>query len=512
MQQSIHHFISRALKILWIGFCLFALTAKADGARINLPQAVVSSLERNQIPKDTVSISVIEIETTQPGKNTSKNILNWRAAEVMNPASTMKLLTTLAGLDILGPQYRWRTNIYTDGVIRQGVLKGNLYLQGSGDPKLIPEELAKLMKSLQALGIKRIDGNLFFDRSAYAPEVMEHNTIDGEALRAYNVPPDPLLYAFRTLSFQLNKSRTTEFVDISYTPALSQLKIDNQLQLLDRVCDSWKTDIRFNLEPERATKTNQPLVAQFSGAFPSTCNGVNYNVVALDANTFLTQGFAAAWELAGGTWAKSPIGKNGVTPLAAQLLLQFEGINLADDVLDINKYSNNVMARQVLLTLALEKMGKPATTANGELVIQAWLKKNSLDFSGLVIENGSGLSRNEAISAEQMNQLLFTARNLPVGEIFYNSLPIAGTDGTMRNRLMTQLRKFLHLKKKPEARIKTGSLADVRAISGYVVSKSGKLYAVTSFINHPNAWRGLEAHDQLLSWLLEDGPEPKHAR
>jgi D-alanyl-D-alanine carboxypeptidase/D-alanyl-D-alanine-endopeptidase (penicillin-binding protein 4) len=135
-----------------------------------------------------------------------------------------------------------------------------------------------------------------------------------------------------------------------------------------------------------------------------------------------------------------------------------------------------------------------------------------LEFPGLVIENGSGLSRNEAISAEQMNQLLVTARNLPASEIFYNSLPLAGSDGTMRNRLMTQLRKFLHLKKKPEVRIKTGSLADVRAISGYVLSKSGKLYAVSSFINHPNAWKGLEAHDQLLTWLLEDGPEPKQAR
>ena len=118
----------------------------------------------------------------------------------------------------------------------------------------------------------------------------------------------------------------------------------------------------------------------------------------------------------------------------------------------------------------------------------------------------------DRISAGQLNQLLLLARNLPVSEVFYNSLPLAGTDGTMRNRLMTQLRKFLHLKKKPEVRIKTGSLADVRAISGYVLSKSGKLYAVTSFINHPNAWRGLEAHDQLLSWLLEDGPEPKQAR
>jgi D-alanyl-D-alanine carboxypeptidase/D-alanyl-D-alanine-endopeptidase (penicillin-binding protein 4) len=370
-----------------------------------------------------------------------------------------------------------------------------------------------MMKALQNLGIQKIDGNLFFDRSAYSPNVMVHNTIDGESLRAYNVPPDPLLYAFRTLSFQLRKSRTADFIDISYTPPLSQLKVINQMQLVNQSCDNWKSNIRFNLYPEGInTYTDQVLTAQFSGSFPNGCKGVSYNVVALDANTFLTQGFAAAWELAGGSWTQPPSGKTGTVPLASRLLLQFEGLSLADDVQDINKYSNNVMARQLMLTLALEKMGKPATTENGELVIQNWLKNLGLQFPELVIENGSGLSRNEAISAEHMNQLLIAARNLSVADTFYNSLPIAGTDGTMKNRLMTHLRKFLHLKKKPEARIKTGALADVRAISGYVMSKSGKMYAVTSFINHSNAGRGLEAHDQLLAWLLEDGPEPKQAR
>ncbi|QWD62849.1 D-alanyl-D-alanine carboxypeptidase/D-alanyl-D-alanine-endopeptidase [Polynucleobacter sp. MWH-UH25E] len=513
MKAASHSIAQYLLAILCFGGCIHGLSVKAEDNLGNpIPRTIVNSLERNQIPLDAISISVTEIELGKPGKHQGKAILGWRESEPMNPASTMKVLTTLAGLDILGPQYRWRTKIFTDGVIRQGTLQGNLYLQGSGDPKLIPEEFAKLMKDLQALGIQKIDGNLFFDRGAYAPSVMEHNTIDGESLRAYNVPPDPLLYAFRTLSFQLGKSRTADFIDISYTPTLSQLKIVNQMQLVDRSCDNWKSNLRFNLDPETVASTDQSITAQFSGSFPSTCRGVNFNVVALDANTFLTQGFAAAWELAGGTWVKPPVGKDGAVPLAARLLLQFEGISLADDVQDINKYSNNVMARQLLLTLALEKMGKPATTTNGELVIQSWLKQNGLHFNGLVIENGSGLSRNEAISSEQMNQLLLKARNLPVGEVFYNSLPIAGTDGTMRNRLMTQLRKFLHLKKKPEVRMKTGSLADVRAISGYVVSKSGRMYAVSSFINHPNAWKGLEAHDQLLSWLLEDGPEPKHAR
>ena len=488
-------------------------SASQDAAIRYIPKAVAASLDKNQIPKEAISISVVEIEPERPGKVKAKTELDWRSQQAMNPASTMKLITTLTGLDVLGPQYRWRTNIYTDGLIRQGILKGNLYLQGTGDPKLVPEELAKMMKAIQNLGIQKIDGNLFFDRSAYAPSVMEHNTIDGESLRAYNVPPDPLLYAFRTLSFQLGKSRTADFIDISYTPPLSQLKVVNQMQLVNQSCDSWKSNIRFNLDPEGdGTTTNQLITAQFSGGFPNTCKGVNYNVVALDANTFLTQGFTAAWELAGGTWTKAPTGKTATVPLAARLLLQFEGIPLADDVQDINKYSNNVMARQLMLTLALEKMGKPASTENGELVIQSWLKGLGLQFPELVIENGSGLSRNESISAEHMNQLLVAARNLSVADTFYNSLPIAGTDGTMRNRLMAHLRKFLHLKKKPEARIKTGSLADVRAISGYVMSKSGKMYAVTSFINHPNAWRGLDAHDQLLAWLMDDGPEPKHAR
>jgi len=520
MQHNRYHPLNQ-LACIGLLLCLIGVSRSIESAPEEaihkyIPKVVAVSLEKNQIPQDAISISVSEISQTRDGgivKSISKTVLGWRSTEAMNPASTMKLVTTLTGLDVLGPQYRWRTKLYTDGTIHQGVLKGNLYLQGSGDPKLIPEELARMMKDLQGLGIQKIDGNLIFDRSAYAASVMEQSTIDGESLRAYNVAPDPLLYAFRTLSFQIGKSRTADFIDINYTPALSNFKISNEMQLVDRSCDSWKKYIRFEINPENGSaSTSQSISVAFSGVFPNGCRGVVYNVVALDANTFLTRGFIAAWELAGGTWAQTPTGNNGTVPITARPLMQFEGINLADDVQDINKYSNNVMARQLMLTLALEKMGKPATTENGELVIQGWLKKMGLQFPELVIENGSGLSRNESISAQHMNELLVTARKLAVAETFYNSLPLAGADGTMRNRLMTQLRKFLHLKKKPEARIKTGSLSDVRAISGYVISKSGKMYVVTSFINHPNAWRGLEAHDQLLAWLLEDGPEPKQAR
>lgn len=507
--RQLAYFFTVATLLLLGGFTQGADLVSQETARQYIPKAVADSLSKYGIPREAIGISVSEIE----GQAISKPVLDWRGTEAMNPASTMKVLTTLTGLDVLGPQYRWRTKLFTDGNIRQGVLKGNLYLQGTGDPKLVPEELARMMKSLQDLGIQKIDGNLIFDRSAYAPSVMVQSTIDGESLRAYNVTPDPLLYAFRTLSFQIEKSRTADFIDVSYTPALAKFKIVNEMQLVDRSCDSWKKDIHFEISPESGTtSTDQMITVTFSGLFPRACNGVSYNVVALDANTFLTRGFMAAWELAGGAWVQTPSGSNGTVPIAARPLMQFEGINLTNDVQDINKFSNNVMARQLMLTLALEKMGKPATTENGELVIQSWLKRMGLQFPELVIENGAGLSRNEAISTQHMNALLITARKLPAGDIFFNSLPLAGSDGTMKNRLMMQLRNFLHLKKKPEVRIKTGSLSDVRAISGYVISKSGKMYAVTSFINHPNASKGLEAHDQLLAWLLEDGPEPKQAR
>lgn len=504
------------LGVFLVGCALAATAERTEASKVisaqEIPPVVLSALDKNHIPRDAISISVLEV----PGDNgkAAREVIDWRATRAMNPASTIKLLTTLTALDLLGPEYRWTTKLFTDGAIKNDTLKGNIYLQGSGDPKLIPEELERMMKGLRDLGIKKIDGNLIFDRSAYSPEVMEHHTIDGESLRAYNVPPDPLLYAFRTLSFHLSQARASEDVAISYTPALTQFQVKNQLMPSAQSCDSWRKKMQFELIKELGSTEKKPdqWQALFKGEFPSACKTIAYNIVAFDADTFLTLGFAAAWELAGGVWAKQPQGSSGDVPLFARSLLDFQGGALLDAVRDINKFSNNVMARQVFLTLALEKIGKPASIQASDRVTQTWLKQRGLHFPELVLENGSGLSRNEAITARHLNDLLVTARTLPSGELFMNSLPLAGTDGTMKNRLIRQLRQFLHLKKKPEARIKTGSLTEVRAISGYVISKSGKTYAVSSFINHPNAYRGIEAHDQLLTWLLSDGPEPKQAR
>ena len=515
----------------YLGFLLclcftFILTGRYAAAQSSergshrIPQSVEQAIKRSGISKDSISISVTEIPVSTNPKSQSRTILTWRDEVSMNPASTIKLLTTLVALDILGPKYRWRTDLFTDGVIKNGTLKGNIYFLGHGDPKLIPEELSKLTNKLRELGIQHIDGNLIYDRSAYAPQVMDDQTIDGESLRSYNVAPDPLLYSFRTLSFKIDPNKNRDALNITYTPRLARLSIQNNISINSNQCDANNRDISLELTPDPNLVSGNQIknqsaiqwVATFKGEYSKNCKGMGYNVVKFDPNTFFTLGFTAAWEDAGGSWVKSPRGQSGTVPVYARPLLSFEGLNLTEASQDINKFSNNVMARQVFLTLALEKIGKPADIAGGEKIVQAWLAQQGLSFPELVIENGSGLSRNEAISARNLNMLLITAQRLPISDVFIDSLPLAGAEGTVRHRLGKELRKFLHLKKRPEVRIKTGALNYVRNISGYVFSKSGRIYAVTSFINDPKANRGQEIHDQLLAWLLEDGPDPKEAR
>lgn len=506
-------------KLLVIATCLFlgATQATAQSTTDSIPSSVKKALANAKLPESAFSYSVVRISNKNNGITAA-----WQPNAGMNPASTMKLVSTLAALDLLGPQYRWHTNIYTNGVVHQGVLHGNLYWQGTGDPKLIPEELSKIMAELRGQGINTINGNLIFDRSAYATDVKTTAPEDGESQRAYNVIPDPLLYAFQTLSFSIQNGNGDP--EVTYSPHLANLTIDNKLKSSPGSCNDWRKLAKTSIQKIGSNS----WTAFFSGKIPKSCGDIIWNVVALNPDDFLSQGILAAWEESGGNWRQTPEVQLGKVPSSAKLLLSHQGITLGDAVKDINKLSNNVMARQLFLTIPLEKLGKPANTRDGERLVKEWLKKNQLHMPELVIENGSGLSNIERISTRSMTQLLEYSVKSKNHELFINSLPVAGTDGTMKNRLIDRLKKVFISQanavnlfnpdssmpatlQKTGALIKTGSLAQVRAISGFVVSQSGQVYAVASFINHPNApGGGVSVQDALLAWLLEDGPEKLH--
>jgi len=450
-------------------------------ARAELPASVLGALQRAKVPASAISVVVERIGDPAP-------IVAWNADRPMLPASTMKLVTTYAGLSMLGPDYRWRTSAYADGTLDpDGTLHGNLYIKGTGDPKLVPEELIDLVDKIRKAGIRRIDGGLVLDKSYFAASTRDLPPFDDDASAPYNVGPDPLMYAFKALSFTVTPGEDGK-VAVDVLPALSNLSVDNQLVEGSGSCSAAAAAAR----PALATGADGTLTASFAGDYPLRCGPRTTNLAILDHGTFFTRGFLALWQQAGGTFDGAI--SEGRVPGNARPVAVHHGPVLASIVYDINKFSNNVMARNLFLSIGAATGKPPATTEQSSLAIHAFLQKSGIPMPDLALDNGSGLSRDEHVSALSLAALLQAANASPVGQVFIDSLPIAGIDGTMKNRLT-------NAPVLGNAHIKTGTLRDVRAIAGYVAGADGSSYVVVSFINDDRAEAARAAHDSLLEWV-----------
>lgn len=455
--------------------------AHAAPAQAGLPVSVTSALKREGVPLSEISVVVERIGDSTP-------LVAINADTPMLPASTMKLVTTYAGLSMLGPDYRWRTSAYAEGSVDgHGVLHGNLYIQGTGDPKLVPEELIDLVDKIRQTGITGIDGALVLDKRFFDPSTRDAPPFDEDVTAPYNVGPDPLLYAFKSLTFTLTPSSGGN-VAIDVIPALAQLQIDNSLRASPGAC----VGLDSALTPSVTAQPNGVVDALFSGEYPVRCGQRRINVAVLDHSAFFAGGFLALWRSAGGTFNGTT--HEGAVPIGARLVAVHRGPVLSDIVRDINKFSNNVMARNLFLTIGAVVSKPPATAVKSADAIKRFLTKQGLDMPDLTLANGSGLSREEHISAHSLADLLQNANASPVAQVFVASLPVAGVDGTMRNRLRNE--PVLG-----NAHIKTGTLNDVRAIAGYVAADNGESYVVVSFINSRHAEQARAAHDALLEWV-----------
>ncbi len=455
--------------------------ARVAPAQAGLPSSVTSALKRAGVPLSEISVVVERIGDATP-------LVALNADTPMLPASTMKLVTTYAGLSILGPDYRWRTSAYADGnVDASGVLHGNLYMQGTGDPKLVPEELIDLVDKIRQAGITGIDGALVLDKRFFDPSTRDAPPFDEDATAPYNVGPDPLLYAFKSLSFTLTPSPDGN-VAIDAVPPLAQLQIDNSLRASPGAC----VGVDSALTPSVTPQANGIVDALFSGEYPVRCGPRTINVAVLDHSAFFAGGFLALWRSAGGTFNGTT--REGPVPTGARLVAIHRGPVLGDIVRDINKFSNNVMARNLFLTIGAVADKPPGTPAKSADAIERFLRAQGLEMPELTLANGSGLSRAEHVSAHSLADLLQKANASPVAQVFVASLPVAGVDGTMRHRLRNE--PVLG-----NAHIKTGTLNDVRAIAGYVAADNGESYVVVSLINSRRAAEARAAHDALLEWV-----------
>lgn len=466
------------LSILATAGLLLAITGPLEARTDDpLPAAVANALRAAGIPTSAVGIVVQDLATSRP-------IVAFNSAAPFNPASTMKLVTTYAGLELLGPNYRWKTEAYLGGPLRDGTLEGDLVLKGQGDPKVTLEAFWLLLRDLRARGLRDVKGDIVMDRRRFATGEFDASRFDGDSTRPYNVGPDALLLNFKSIRFQFSPDPERRSVRVFAEPRI--VEVSSDLRLTDAPCGEWRDRMKAEFQSQ-----GQSPKAVFSGSYSAACGEKDWHVSMLAPNQYAGSLFRLLWGELGGSIGGAL--RDGAAP-PGRPFATLESPSLSEVVRDINKYSNNVMARQLFLTIAAEQGGIPATTANAQSAIRAWLARKGLDFPELVMENGSGLSRIERISAQSLSALLVAAFRSPVMPELLASLPLVAVDGTMRRRLKSESIAG-------QAHIKTGSLAEVRAIAGYVLDRNGRRFAVTMIANHANAQQSQAAQDALLNWV-----------
>ncbi len=414
-----------------------------------------------------------------------------QAERPFNPASTMKLVTTHAALSMLGPGYRWTTRFLTTGPIRDGVLQGDLILQGGGDPHLVIEDLHALMADLRAQGLTTIRGDLVVDDARFAVGPADGEAFDGDASQAYNVRPWAALTNFKASKLVIDPKKR----QLALEPPLADVQLRYDVKVLKGRCRTGGT--RLGVQ-DGATAAGRPVVS-VNGTQVRACGSQQFYAAMLDHQQFLHGIFKAAWKDMGGQFT----GRTRIQPGAAvrgrPLYAWQSTLDLGEVVHHINKFSNNVMTRMLLLEMAAASgQGALPPDRAGQWLHQ-WYRGQGLALPSLVMENGSGLSRQARISAGDMVTLLARAASSPTAPWFEASLPVVGIDGTMKTRLRMD-------PVAGQAQIKTGTLQDVRAIAGYVTAASGRRYALSLMINgkYP-AERALHAQDELLRWVYRHG-------
>jgi len=468
--------------------CVLGLAVPAHAV---LPLPVSQALQQAGLADDDVAVYAQRLDLPLP-------VIAHRADAALNPASTMKLLTTYAALDMLGPAYRWRTEIYRDGPLVDGVLQGNLILRGEGDPALMAEDFWRLLSRLRQLGVREITGDLIIDNSYFAPQAQDAAAFDGDGYRAYNVTASALVINLQASSLRLAVSADSPArVEVSAEPALPGVVVQNRLQVTRDSCGDWRSRLQYKVqpkvEPQAANAPVRGVSITLSGTFSADCGEKYLELSVLDGPQYTYQLFQSLWQSLGGS-LHGEVRLQALPPQAVKITEQLSPLPLADVLRRLNKYSNNLMARQLLLTVAAQQGSLPATEEAGANAVRQWLAKKGYRFPELMIENGAGLSRVERISPRHLGMVLADAYAGPWMPELMSSLPVLGVDGTLLKRMQGQ-------PVQGRAHLKTGSLNGVSSVAGYVLDQHGQRWLMVFMVNHPRAAASRAAQDALIGWI-----------
>ncbi|MBK1633664.1 D-alanyl-D-alanine carboxypeptidase/D-alanyl-D-alanine-endopeptidase [Thiohalocapsa halophila] len=510
-----------------------------------LPQAVAALLPELTLKPSQVSAYVRRVDAERP-------LLAVDAARARIPASTIKLVTSIAALDLLGPEHRWRTEVLISGDIIAGTLEGDLGIKGYGDPYLGTEAFAGLIRAVRAKGIRHIAGDVILDNSHLAAPTAERGDFDGAAQRSYNALPAALSLNRQVTDIVLYNDRARGGVGVYTDPPLSQLTIDNNAELIQAPCRGRHHRLSVRFDDPAAADTGdtiaaadtsgadmpgagdigppEPAPAQtlalpaatpaaaaatpdaapsapkltVTGSFAGDCADERIPRLILSPQEHAAGAFDALWREAGGTIDGRVLA--APAPAEAEVFHRVDSKPLHDVLRRINKWSDNLMARLVFLALGAEHAGAPGSKEKARAALDAWLGEHGFGFPELMVDNGSGLSRDTRLAAASLGELLAWAYHQPWMPELMASMAVMGMDGTLTKRMRSEPIAG-------RAHMKSGTLRDASCLAGYVLDPDGRRWVVVALVNaRPGqrlaAWHGHAVHHALLRWLMDGAALP----
>lgn len=443
-----------------------------------LPSSVREALEARHIEEKDISVSILPLD----GKGIN---LQHKASQARIPASVEKVVTAAMALDVHGPAKIWTTKVLADSSPENGVLKGDLFIVGGGDPSMTAERFWMLIEDLRARDIRDIRGNLILDRSYF--DIPEHDaySFDGDGNRPYNLGADALLLNYRSFAVQIVPDEEAGVARLYPSPRIRGVRLPESVPLSDESCGSW----RKKLAPDYS----DPLAPVFRGHFPKKCGNKYFLYTSLEADRYFESVFRTLWENSGGSWSGKAV--SGKAPENTVLLTEAASQPLGLLLWNMNKFSNNLIARHLFLSVGGSEDDEVKTIEASRAKTEEWKHSLGIAPNELYVDNGSGLSRGSRLSARASTRVLKHMWNSPYRFEFVASLPVSGLDGTMKKRQAAV----------GQAHIKTGYIDNVRSIAGYVRAESGSYYAVSVIINSPYAADSLPVMDSIIAWICKQG-------
>lgn len=447
--------------------------AASQAAAAALLTRVQDLARAGNLPIESIGLVVAPVRPAAPGQRH----LALGAERPLQPASTLKLLTTLAGLELLGPTWRGRTRLLTAGRIEQGVLHGDLVLEGGADMDLSAEALQALLRKLRDRGVQTIRGHLILDRTAFRPTRFDLGLppFDESPEFEYNLIPDALTVDSNLLRMDLVFDAEGT-LQIHQHPRLEGLRIMHEFALVDTPCARWAEGWK---PPELRRRVFGRVEVVLRGTWPRGCErSLALNV--LDRDEFIERLVRRQWTDLGGHWQGQV--REAAAPSGAVVLAERFSRPLSELVRAINKVSDNARTRTLLLAIGRQATGAldEPTLHRADRAVRAWMAGKGIADAGLVLDNGSGLSRTEKMSAAQLEAVVRAGLTGPWAPEFLASLPIVGVDGFTRWR---QADGSVPL----QARLKPGGLRNVASVAGVVHDAAGEPVIVVVILNHDNA-------------------------